>query len=178
MLTLYRHGYSHLNRWRYGNLGHHSYILPPLILSNRKNLYIGNDVGIWWNARIDCITEWLDQTYHPCITIGDNCAFGQDLHMTCAEKITICNNVVITARVTITDINHVLNNANQSILNCPLEIKPVFISEDVFIGVNAVIMPGVTLGKGAVIGANSVVTKDVPAHCVVAGSPAHIIRKL
>jgi len=54
----------------------------------------------------------------------------------------------------------------------------VIIGKDGFIGSNSIILPGVTIGEGAVIGANSVVTKDVPPEVIVAGNPARFIRKL
>ncbi|MGN7086403.1 DapH/DapD/GlmU-related protein, partial [Neisseria sp. P0001.S005] len=58
------------------------------------------------------------------------------------------------------------------------DISPIVIEDDVWIGRRAIIMGGVTIGKGAVIGAGSVVTKDVPPYCVAAGNPAIVRKKL
>ena len=58
------------------------------------------------------------------------------------------------------------------------DIRPIVIEDDVWIGRRAIIMGGVTIGKGAVIGAGSVVTKDVPPYCVAAGNPAIVRKKL
>ncbi|MCI0469388.1 MAG: acyltransferase, partial [Nitrospirae bacterium] len=63
------------------------------------------------------------------------------------------------------------------IINTDLAIKPVRVCKNSDIGVNAVIMPGVTVGEGAMVGAGAVVTKDVPAYSVVAGVPAEVIKK-
>lgn len=103
---------------------------------------------------------------------------GQNLHLTCAEKIIIEDNVVCSARVIITDNNHETDNCEIAVLNQGLITKPVLIKEGAFIGINSVIMPGVTIGKHAVVGANSVVTKDVPDYVTVVGAPARIIRRM
>ena len=85
---------------------------------------------------------------------------------------------VCSARVTITDINHDTDNCEIAVLEQGLSTKPVLIKEGAFIGINSVIMPGVTIGKHAVVGANSVVTKDVPDYVTVVGAPARIIRRM
>ena len=85
-------------------------------------------------------------------------------------------------RVLITDNSHG-NNASDS-LNTPPFMRPlisrgkVVIEDNVWIGEGSMIMPNVTVGKGSIIAANSVVTKDIPPYCLVAGSPAKIIKTL
>lgn len=177
LLVFYRLFYAPIFRFKYGHIGMSSYIIKPLIVTNRSCLFMGSNVSIWWGARIECITQWNGKVFSPKLKIGSNCAFNQDLHMTCADKITIHDNVVVAARVTITDINHIPDNIGKSILDCSLEVAPVAIFENVFIGTNAVIMPGVTIGRNAVVGANAVVTKNVPPNCMVVGIPARIIKR-
>ena len=58
----------------------------------------------------------------------------------------------------------------------PVELAPVVIEDDADMGIGAIVLPGVTVGRGAVVGAGAVVTRDVPAYAVVAGSPARILR--
>lgn len=84
--------------------------------------------------------------------------------------ISIGNNVTFSIRVTI-----LAHDASMKQMLGYARIAKVNIEDDVFIGANATILPGVNIGKGAIIGANTVVTKDVPAGCVVAGNPAKII---
>lgn len=86
--------------------------------------------------------------------------------------ITLGDNVQIGPNVTIATDNHDLKD--HYILKC----RPVTINNNAWIGANATILPGVTVGENAVIGAGSVVTKDVPANTVVAGNPARVIRTL
>ena len=71
-------------------------------------------------------------------------------------------------------VNHKLDPQHRK----ELELKPVVIKQNAWIGAKATILPGVTVGKNAVVAANAVVTKDVPANTVVAGNPAKIIKKL
>jgi len=124
-------------------------------------------------------TEW--KGYIPNISIGRDCRFGAFNHITCINKISIGDNCLTGKWVTITDNSH--GNTDNNILslapiNRPLVSKgSVIIGNNVWIGDKATILPNVTIGDGAVIGANAVVTKDVPAYCVVGGNPAKIINK-
>jgi acetyltransferase-like isoleucine patch superfamily enzyme len=72
---------------------------------------------------------------------------------------------------------HTGEPADVPIVQTDLEIRPVRVGDWADVGVNAVVMPGVTIGKGAIIGAGAVVTKDVPAFAVSAGVPAVVVRQ-
>ncbi len=85
-------------------------------------------------------------------------------------------NAVLGARATVGNNCHVGAGAVLAGVLEPPSAKPVVIEDDVLIGANAVILEGVTVGKGAVVAAGSVVTKDVPAGTVVAGTPAKVIK--
>lgn len=176
-LAIFRTIYYLFHQKKYGCIGKGSYIWKPLFLSGMKYFYFGEKVGIWPNARIEAIDEWEGQEFCPCFKIADNVNIGQDCHITLAERIEIEENVVCTARVTITDISHITDDKSLGVLRQGIITKPVKICEGAFIGVNATILPGVTIGKHAVIGANSVVTKDVPDYATVAGVPAKIIYR-
>lgn len=130
------------------------------------------------------LTAWdryLDNYYTPEVIIGKNCNFSDFLHLTCANKILIGNNVLTGRWVTISDNGH--GTTDYETLQCPpskrkLSIKgPVIIGNNVWIGDKATILSGVTIGDGAVIAANAVVTKDVPPFSVAGGNPAKIIKQ-
>lgn len=176
-ISICRNTFSLFYKKRFGAIGKKSYIYHPLFISGEKNIFIGSNSGIWHNARIEVISEWNGKTYSPKLTIGNNVMFGQNLHMTLAESIDIEDGVVCTGRVTITDISHVTDDATLPVLNQGIVTKPVKICEGAFVGVNAVILPGVTIGKHAIVGSGSVVTKDVPDYATVAGVPAKIIKR-
>ncbi len=172
-----RRVYRLLHKREFGELGKKSYIWKPMLVTNRKFIHIGSDCSIYPMARIECITKWGGQEFTPRLQIGNCCAFGQQLHMTCASSIIIGDNVTVSARVLITDINHSYQEIDLPSANQKLETRPVIIGSNSLIGINAAIMPGVKLGKNVVVGANAVVTSDVPDDCIVAGIPAKIIKR-
>lgn len=90
-------------------------------------------------------------------------------------KVTIGNNVLIAPRVSILASTHNYLDKTRLILEQGITGANVFIDDDVWIGTGAVILPGVHIGHGAVIGANAVVTKDVPSFGVAVGIPAKVI---
>lgn len=92
--------------------------------------------------------------------------------MTDLGGIFIGDNVLIAPRVNILSVNHPTDPA----LRTGLILKPVRISNNVWIGAGATILPGVNIGENAIIAAASVVAKDVPPNCIVAGNPAKIIK--
>lgn len=120
------------------------------------------------------------QRLNPSVSIGENCNFGDYLHLTCINRIHIGNNVLTGRWVTITDNGH--GTTDYDSLTVPPAKRslyskgPVIIEDDVWIGDKATILPGVSIGKGAVIAANSVVTKDIPPYRIVGGNPAKIIK--
>lgn len=134
-------------------------------------MYVGH------NARIQGIEQYNNTTFRPHIEIGDNVSFQQNLHLTCAKQVVIDNNTAIAANVTITDIHHPYEDINVPIEQQDILVKEVTIGGDCKIYNNAVILPGVHIGKHVTIGANSVVTKDIPDYSVAAGIPAKVIKK-
>ena len=106
------------------------------------------------------------------LTIGQRVFINHSFTAMSIGGITLEDNVQIGPRVTIVTDNHDFNN--RYILKC----KGVRICKNAWIGANATIMPGVTVGENAVIAGGAVVTKDVPANTVVGGNPAHIIKEL
>ncbi len=106
------------------------------------------------------------------IYIGKNCSIQPYFKAMTSGKIYIGNNVMIAMNVSLISNNH---NLYDRLL---LEVKPVKILDNAWIGAGAIILPGVTIGKYAVVGAGSVVTKDVLDYEVVAGNPAKVIKTL
>lgn len=122
--------------------------------------------------------------FHPCIIeavwpnsvirIGDNFS-ASGVCIVAEKEIVIGSNVGIGANVTIIDTDFHAIDVDDRSVGRAANIKPVRIEDDVWIGMNAVILKGVTIHRGAVIGANAVVTKDVPAGARAVGNPARII---
>jgi len=110
------------------------------------------------------------------VMIGDHTRIG--LHNTIIGPVTIGNHVNLAQGITVTALNHNFSDTEKRIDEQGVNTTPVVIGDDIWIGANAVILPGVTIGSHSVVAAGSVVTKDVPPHSLVAGVPAKIIRQI
>jgi acetyltransferase-like isoleucine patch superfamily enzyme len=125
---------------------------------------------------------------HPVILCtwqeGAALEIGDDFAMTggtlcAAERITIGNNVNIGANSTIIDTDfHPIDRESRRLCPQAANSKPICIEDEVFIGMNCIILKGVTIGKGSVIGAGSIVSKSIPSCVIAAGNPARIIRNI
>ena len=123
---------------------------------------------------------------HPCILTtrraGARLIIGDHFGMTggsivCEESITIGSGVIVGCNTVIADTDfHPHDPAAREAAPLAGPTAPVIIEDDVFIGMNALILKGVRLGQGCVIGAGSIVTQDVPAGMIAAGAPARVIR--
>ena len=80
--------------------------------------------------------------------------------------------------ITVTALNHNFEDSSKRIDEQGVSTKPVVIGDDVWIGTNAVILPGVTIGSHCVVAAGAVVTKDIPDHTLVGGVPAKVIKNI
>ena len=152
--------------------------------------YRGRGAKIYWNVRMDTPPYrrfWLGRKSviesYCCInnavgdvTIGDNTRIG--IHCTLIGPVCIGDNVNLAQGITVTALNHNFADTSRRIDEQGISTNPVVIGDDVWIGANAVILPGVTIGRHVVVAAGAVVTKDVPSYCVVAGVPAKVIKEL
>ena len=116
------------------------------------------------------------------LTIGAGADIGEYTHITARGHMHIGDNLLTGRWVTITDNGHgstdLANLMEAPALRKLFSKGDVFIGNNVWIGDKATILPGVTIGDGVIVAANSVVTKDVPSYCVVAGNPAKVIRQV
>lgn len=110
---------------------------------------------------------------------GTKIAATVDIDRSAPELITIGKNVWVTRGVMILCHQRDLQayEIDKPVMDCPLVYKPVEIKDGAHIGIGAILMPGVTIGKGTVIGAGSVVTRDIPDYCVAVGTPAKVIKE-
>ena len=150
-------------------------------IQGAKNISIGE--GSWFSDWF-YLTAWNsygEKELEPELTIGAHCIFGSFNHISCANSIIVGDYCMTGKWVTITDNNHGRTDADS--LDVPpahrdiVSKGPVIIGKNVWIGDKATILSGVKIGDGAVIAANAVVSKDVPAKCVVAGIPARVIAR-
>jgi acetyltransferase-like isoleucine patch superfamily enzyme len=151
-------------------------IQKPLYLTP-KFISCGNFVTIYPNARIEGVAKYNEKTFNPSIHFADNVSIQQNVHLTCANKITIGADTAVAANVSITDINHPYQNINIPVEKHDIEVGVVEIGEHCKIYNNAVILPNVKLGKHCVVGANSVVMAgNYPDYSILTGVPAKIVK--
>lgn len=110
------------------------------------------------------------------VIIGDHTRIG--LHNTIIGPVTIGSHVNLAQGITVTALNHIFEDSDKRIDEQGVSTTPVTIEDDIWIGANAVILPGVTIGNHSVVAAGAVVTKNVPPHSLVAGVPAKIIKQI
>jgi acetyltransferase-like isoleucine patch superfamily enzyme len=110
------------------------------------------------------------------VIIGDHTRIG--IHNTIIGPVSIGSHVNLAQGITVTALNHNFSDTTKRIDEQGISTNPVTIEDDVWIGANAVILPGVTIGRHAVVAAGAVVTTDVLENTVVGGVPARIIKKI
>lgn len=167
---------------KFKSVGNNPFIQRSIDVLGGENITIGDDFYCFKGLRIEAYSEHNGETFSPTIKIGNNVSFNPYCHIGAIDEIVIEDNVLFASRVFVTDHFHgtitsdQLDKApNKRIL---FSKGPVRIKRNAWIGEGVAIMPGVTIGENAIVGANSVVTKDVPDNTVVGGIPAKVIKML
>jgi len=164
------HGSGEFSLTDFRKIGDDVIIEPGVLVFHPETISIGNNVYIGHNTI-------LKGYYKNDMSIGDNTWIGQNCFFHSAGGIRIGKAVGIGPMVKIITSVHKDCCLETPVLFHDLEFKEVVIHDGADIGVGAVVLPGVTVGEGSIVGANAVVTKDVPPFCIVAGVPARILRE-
>lgn len=158
--------------WGRGSrLGRGAKLVEPRLISVGDGVVLGEFA--WLNSK----DERGDGM--PTLRIGDNTSIGRQVQINAWRSVTIGRSVLIADRVFISDADH-----NYADPETPIALQgdafcgAVALRDGCWIGIGAVILPGVTVGRNAVVAANAVVTHDVPDRAIVGGIPAKIIRQL
>jgi acetyltransferase-like isoleucine patch superfamily enzyme len=158
------------------------YIVRPNLFHQRSTVIIGDNFhaqgDIKWNSFgiIQPVLFYL-RTPGAKIIIGNNVGISGST-ISADTTVTIGNSVLIGTGCIISDTDAHPIKAEDRMDHTKTLSKPIIIDDDVFIGARSIILKGVKIGKGSVVGAGSVVTKDVPPFCIVAGNPAKIVKYL
>ena len=146
-----------------------------------KHIFIGNNTSIGEGTYLCAWEKFRNQTFSPSIIIGNNVSIGHHCHISACDKIEIGDGTLTGKWVTIIDNSHGECTLNEMMSMAPTT-RPLYskgrvsIGKNVWIGDKATILPGVTIGDGVIVGANSVVTKDIPPYKIAIGCPAKIIN--
>ncbi|MGG5208555.1 acetyltransferase [Chryseobacterium sp. MIQD13] len=133
---------------------------------------------------VGCRIEAYPENEQPTLFFGENFQMNDYVHITAMEKVEIGNNVLFASKIYVSDCSHgsYAGNENDSSPDSiphdrKLFSKPVIIEDNVWLGEFVSVLPGVVIGKGTIVGANSVVSKSLPANVIAVGTPAKPIKK-
>jgi len=149
-----------------------------LVTNRRKDdprgIFIGDDCQLYPRNRIVLGDMSLNKDAN--FTIGDHVKINAGGYFSGEGGLSIGDHVLIGPNVCILSAGHEYEDPEKFIIQQPLTYGRIRIEKDVWIGASSVILPGVTIEQGAVIGAGSVICKDVPPYAVVVGNPGRVIR--
>jgi acetyltransferase-like isoleucine patch superfamily enzyme len=196
-LTLVRRTIERLRgewyRTRLGALGQGCRIEPGVSFQYPGRIWIGNGTGIGRNVTLRANTE---QT--PGIELGEGCSINDAVVINANRGfvslgdrswlgpfclvygnggVTIGRNVLVAGHSSINTVSHAAERCDIPINDQPVITDPVVIEDDVWIGLNAVVLQGVTLGRGSIVGAGAVVTKSIPPWSIAVGVPARVVGR-
>lgn len=151
----------------------------PFDIRNKHNIIIGKNFTSGFGCRLESYSS------NTCsITIGENVQINDYVHITGLSSVKIGNGVLMASKIYISDCSHGSyggddNDSNpiSSPASRPLFSKPVIIEDNVWLGEFVSVLPGVRIGKGTIVGANSVVSKSLPEFVIAVGTPAKPIKK-
>ena len=153
----------------------------PIIIRGKAQINVGYGFTTGKYCRIETFNNGLNHK-KDIISIGQNVQINDMVHISGIKSINIGNNTLIASRVYISDHDHgSYEGSDQSdpeIIPIKRELfaEPIVIKDNVWIGENVSILKGVCIGLSSIIGANSVVTKDIPDYCIAVGSPARVVK--
>ena len=160
---------------QFQHFGSKSCIVSPLHLNGKENISIGNSVYVGYKTWLAALP--LTGEKECSLILDDGVTIGHFNHIYATKRIVLERDVLTADRVYISDNLHGYSDINTPIRKQPIiQHGEVIIGEGSWLGENVCVL-GAKIGKHCVIGANSVVTKDIPDYCVVVGIPARIIRR-
>lgn len=146
-------------------------------LSNRCRVTLCRFIFKQISKKIFIVNQGVGFGYGYNIQIGDYSAIGVNTSLDGTGGIVTGNNVMIASGVLILTANHKHDDMTRPMMWQGVESAPVIIEDDVWIGIRAIILPGVRVGRSSVIGAGAVVANNVPPFSIVVGNPAKVVRK-
>jgi len=163
-------------------LPHARLLRRPFAIRGMRWIRIGAGFTTGPGLRLEALP--LNPADGPVLVIGNGVQLNDQVHIAAVRSVTLGNRVLIASKVFISDHNHGNYKGaapHDSPLTPPaqrtLHAAPVIIEDDVWIGEFVAVLPGVRIGRGAIIGAMSTVTRNVPAYTIAVGSPARVIRR-
>ncbi len=142
------------------------------------DIVLGDNVTVDGKSSFSFAARYAES---PRLVVGDNTRIGHGNTFTIGQEIRIGSHVLFANNVTVFDVSGHPVDPTQRYLGFPSEIekvRPVVIGDNVWLGTNSIILPGVTIGDNSVVAAGSVVRDSVPPNTVVSGNPAQVVKTL
>jgi len=163
------HGTGRFRPEELGSLGEGTVLEEGVLIFHPERVHLG--AGVYVGHRT------ILKGYHRGeMRIADGAWIGQQCFFHSAGGIIIGRNVGVGPGVKMLTSTHTEAGRETPILHAPIATAPIVVEDDADLGVGAIVMPGVTIGRGAQIGAGAVVTEDIPPYAVAAGVPAKALR--
>lgn len=161
----------------FARFGRKTVLTNPIRLSGEERIAIGDHVFIGPGSWLQTLPDGENTSI--ALSIGKGTSVAGACVISAVRSVQLEENVLLARNVYISDHAHKYTDTEIPVIAQGLDdIKPVVVKRGAWLGQNVVICPGVTIGTGAVIGANSVVTRDVPDYCVAAGAPARVLKDI
>lgn len=149
-----------------------------------KHITIGRNFSVGRHFKLEAIRRYGDQTFSPRVVIGDHVQIHDFVHIGCVNSVEIGNHVLMASKIFISDHNHGFYAGDtQSDPEVPPAqrtldgTRTVVIEDHVWLGEFVSVLPGARIGRGSVIGANSVVMGDIPPYSIAVGTPARVVKR-
>ena len=157
---------------------------PSCMIIGLQHMSFGDGFCAGPGLRLEAISKCGAQTFTPRIVIKDNVEVNDFVHIGATNYVEIGNNVLMASKVYISDHNHgTYSGQDQSDPEVPPSKRliesgsSVIIGDNVWLGEFVAVLPGVTIGRGSIIGANAVVTRDIPPYSIAVGAPARVVKR-
>ncbi len=174
---LFSEFYTWLLRETLGECGVGVRIEYPVRLEHPENITIGSGTHIYPRTWLNCVCGWAGETYNGKLHLGRDVKIGYNVQISAALEITLEDGAAIGSGTVIMDHIHDYRYRDIPIFEAPLaKLAAVRIGKGSFLGVHCFVGPGVEIGEHAIVSANAVVLRDVPAYSIVAGNPARAVR--
>ena len=152
----------------------------PIDIRGKKFIQVSKG----FTTGVGCRIEAYPKTDKKVLFFGENFQMNDYVHITAMESVKIGNDVLLASKIYISDCSHGSYSGDENDSHPdsiphdrPLSSKPVAIEDNVWLGEFVSVLPGVTIGKGSIVGANSVVSKNLPPYVIAVGTPAKPIKK-
>lgn len=170
-------GFSLLVGGSFARFGRRTTIELPVRISGQHRIALGSKVFIGSGSWLQTLPD--DDNQSVAIFISDGVSIAGSCVISAVRSVVLEDSVLLARNVYISDHMHRYTDTGKPVQAQGLDkIQPVLIRKGAWLGQNVVVCPGVTIGAGSVIGANSVVTQDVPNFCVAAGAPARVVKAI